>query len=563
MEFKTAIAQVPSVPGRLSENADLIISRIREARARNADLVVFPELALPGYLVMDLCFSQDFLNEQQKHIDRIAGWTKGTAAVVGFIRQEERPRPGGRPSLYNSALMMIDGEIAGHQDKILLPDCDIFDERRYFLAGDTHRVFNVKGKRTGIGICEDLWSAGYGKDPVGELKEMGCEILAAISASHFEIGKYDQRMRVIDSAVSRLRTPLVYANLAGSFDGFDGEVVFDGRSLAMNGDGSLLAMGREFEEDFLFVDPFKGAEIPRPSWPEVEEIYAALITGIRFYCSRHGFSRAIVGISGGIDSAVVAVLACEALGKQNVTGVSMPSRYSSDGARNDALKLAQNLGFNFVNVPVEKPFSAVVDLLREDPNFAALPEDVTEENIQPRLRMTILYALANKFGGIVLNTGNKTELALGYCTIYGDLAGGLAVIADLNKQRVYELAAYINDRAGTELIPASIITRQPSAELAAGQLDEQGMGAPPQVLAPLIDALVEGMSVREAQRVFKGEFDPALIEKSWRTMHANEWKRRQAAPCIRISPTASGHGRRVPLAHGFFERAGNCRTFDL
>lgn len=551
MEFKIAIAQAPTIPGMLPENADLIIERIREARSRGADLVVFPELALTGYLVMDLCFSQDFLNEQQKHLERVAVATKGTAAVVGFIRQEKRPRPGGRPSLYNSALLISDGEVLGHQDKILLPDYNIYDERRYFLAGNTQRVFSLKGKQIGVGICEDLWSTGYEKDPLGELKAMGSELFVTISASPYEIGKYEQRMRVIDSAVSRHHTPLIYANLFGSFDGFDGEVVFDGRSVGMSGDGSLLAMGREFEEDFIFFDPFKGPAVPRPAWSEVEEIFSALITGIRFYCSRHNFSRAIVGISGGIDSAVVAALACEALGRQNVTGVSMPSRYSSDGTRNDALKLAQNLGFNFINVPIEKPFAALLDLLREDPKFAALPEGVTEENIQPRLRMTILYALANKFGGIVLNTGNKTELALGYCTIYGDLAGGLAVIADLNKQRVYELAAYINDRAAAELIPASVITRAPSAELAAGQLDEQGMGAPPQVLAPLIDALVEGMSAREAQKIFKGKFAPALIEKSWRTLHANEWKRRQAAPGIRITRSAFGHGRRVPLAHGF------------
>lgn len=552
MKLKTAVAQIPSTPGRVGENLALILSRIEKAKAAGADLVVFPELSVPGYLAMDLCFNRAFLEEQKQAVDRIAEASRGIASVVGFIRREEGLlRPGGRPALYNSAAFINEGRVVGFQDKILLPDYNIFDEHRYFLSGVSQRVFSIKGIPVGIGICEDLWSKNYSRDPLKELRSLGSEIFINISASPFETGKFAQRLNVIIDAVQTHKVPLVYANLVGSYDGFDGEVVFDGRSVMISSDGSLLSIGKAFQEDLVFGDPFSDQPVSMPEWREIDEIHDALVTGIRSYFRRHGFTRAFIGISGGIDSAVVAALACTALGSDNVVGVTLPSRYSSDGTRADALKLCTNLGCVFRNFLIEKPFGALLEVLKEDPEFSALPEDVTEENIQPRLRMAILYALANKLGGIVLNTGNKTELALGYCTIYGDMAGGLGVVADLNKARVYELAACINEREGREVIPKSIINRPPTAELRAGQLDEHGMGAPPQILAPLVDALVEGMSYAEALERFQETFEPELIARTWKTLHSNEWKRRQASPGIRVTGSAFGHGRRVPLAHGF------------
>lgn len=551
MKLKIALAQVNTMPGRLAANAERIIAFIGKARTAKADLVVFPELALPGYLCMDLAFNQQFLDSQERALEAIAESTKGIAAIVGFIRQEREKRPGGRPSLFNSAAFLRDGAVIGVQDKILLPDYDIFDENRYFLSGSSQKVFETAGVRVGIGICEDLWSKGYSRDPIAELKRLGSDVIVTISASPYETGKLERRYQLVCETSARLQVPLVYTNLVGAFDGFDGEVVFDGRSMAVTPSGEMLTAGKSFEEDLLLFDPFRGQPVARPEYDQIAEINDALVLGIRSYFRRHGFSRAFVGVSGGIDSAVVAAIAVSAIGKENVTAVTMPSRHSSDATRKDALKLAKNLGIRLENIAIEKPYATVMEVLRESPEFKKMPEDVTEENIQPRIRMTVLYALANKFGGIVLNTGNKTELALGYCTIYGDMAGGLGVIADLNKERVYELAEYVNKVSGKEIIARSIIERPPTAELKAGQLDEQGMGAPPQVLSPLVDAIVDGMTFGEALRVFSDRFDADLIERTWKTIHANEWKRRQASPGIRISSRTWGLGRRIPMAHDF------------
>jgi len=551
--MKVAIAQITSLPGRIAENAAKISSFIKEGAKQGANLVVFPELSLPGYHTMDLAFNKAFLEAELEALDEIASQTKGTTttAIVGYIRPGEGQRAGGRPKLYNSAAVLSGGSIQGFQDKTLLPDYDVFDEFRFFIPGKERKLFTVNGFKIGIEICEDLWSTNYEVDPSVELSKLGAEIIVNLSASPFEVKKFDTRLSLIRGCVERSKLSFVYANLIGSFDAFDGEVVCDGRSIVMRNDGAVLGAGKAFAEDLFLVDLKSNSKSEPIKLNETEEIYEALVLGIREYCKRFGFKEAIVGLSGGIDSAVVAALAVKALGASNVMGVSMPSKFTSQGTKSDADALSKSLGITLKTIPIESAFDSVLSSLKSDSTFASLPENVAEENIQPRIRMTILFALSNKFGGVVLNTGNKTELALGYCTIYGDLAGGLGVLADVNKERVYALAKYINEREGRDLIIPSIIDRVPTAELRHNQTDEQGMGASPQKLSWLVDSIVDGLSLSEIKGKYSKDFEDHLIARTWKTVHANEWKRRQSAPGIRVTNKAFGHGRRIPMAHNF------------
>lgn len=551
--MKVAVAQITSLPGRIEENAAKISSYIKEAANLGATLVVFPELSLPGYHTMDLAFNRAFLEAELNALNEIAAQTKGTGvtAIVGYIRPGEGQRAGGRPKLFNSAAILSEGKIQGFQDKTLLPDYDVFDEFRFFIPGKERKLFTVNGLKIGIEICEDLWSSYYEVDPSIELSKLGAEIIVNLSASPFDVGKFNTRLSLIRDCVQKSKLSFIYANLIGSFDAFDGEVVCDGRSIVMRSDGSMLGAGKAFAEDLLLVDLRSNSKSEPKILTETEEIYEALVLGIREYCKRFGFKEAIVGLSGGIDSAVVAALAVKALGASNVIGVSMPSKFTSQGTKSDADSLSKSLGITLKTIPIENSFDSILSSLRSDTSFASLPENVAEENIQPRIRMTILFALSNKFGGVVLNTGNKTELALGYCTIYGDLAGGLGVLADVNKERVYSIAKYINQKEGRDLIIPSIINRAPTAELRLNQTDEQGMGASPQKLSWLVDSIVDGLSLSEIKAKYSSDFEDQLITRTWKTVHTNEWKRRQSAPGIRVTNKAFGHGRRIPMAHNF------------
>ncbi len=551
-DLKIGIAQVLTHPGKLSENESKIVEYIRKARHLGVDLIIFPELALPGYLVMDLAYNEVFLRELRCSLDRIRKESSGIDIVLGTIRWDETgQRPGGRPMLYNSAAFLSAGEIKGFQDKILLPDYDIFDEHRYFVSGSEFNIFESHDFKIGIEICEDLWSGLYAINPSRELCKRGSELLINISASPFEVGKLKQRSSLIMQIIKDYKVPFVYSNLVGSFDGFDGEVVFDGQSLVCSAKGTLVGVGKKFMEDLLICNIASQNEVLLPPSNEISDIHQALVCAIREYFNRHNFNCAIVGLSGGIDSSLVAALAVEALGKGNVIGISMPSKYTTSETERDAELVAKNLGIKFKTIPIKKSFDVMLCTLREDKTYGALPEDVSEENIQPRLRMTILYAQANKFNGVVLNTGNKTELALGYCTIYGDMAGGLGVLADISKERVYALSEYINKKVGSFLLPRTVIERAPSAELRPNQTDEEGMGARPQDLSQLVDSIVDGMTFYEAKKRYGDRFSDELIEATWRRINLNEWKRRQASPGIRVTHKAFGHGRRFPMGNDF------------
>lgn len=557
--YKVALAQIATYPGQIKGNTEKIIEHIKEAKEAGAKVVVFPELAIPGYGAMDLLFNRSYVDENIRALEKIRQESHGITVYVGFCDTDPtQKRPDGRPVLFNSAAIIRDGKIIGVQDKTLLPTYDIFDEARYFAKPRRSLVVEVDQINQGATICEDIWIAGYDRDPAKELKHKGAEFVANLSASPFNVGKFEDRAEVVKDTAVRTGLPVIYTNLVGCYDGFEGEIVFDGRSMVVAPNGKTIAFGKAFKEDLVLVDVFSNKELEIPKLSNVEELHDALVLGIREYFHRigraHGteLNKAIIGLSGGIDSAVVGALACEALGSCKVLGITMPSKYSSSETKGDAELLAQNLGMKFKTVPIAKEVAACEETLRADPEFKNLPEDVAEENIQARLRMINLMYYANKNRGLVLNTGNKTELALNNCTLYGDMVGGFSVLGDVDKDRVYELAEYINKRAGREVIPLTTITRPPSAELKPGQTDDMVMGAMPQVIAPMVrDIIEEGRSLTETIDLWKETFSPELILSTFRKIDDAEYKRRQSAPSIRVTPRSFGIGRRMPMSHGY------------
>lgn len=534
-----SIAQLRFIPGDVENNLKKITDAVVRAKQESKRIIIFPELALSGYFCLDKTFDCDFLGDQEKALHVIAKHTEGIMAIVGFMRWDKggEPRAGHRPQVYNSCAIIADGMIQGFQDKVLLPDFDVFDESRYFVSGKELKIFEYGGIKLGIHICEDMWFSGYDRNPCRELESKGADVLVNLSASPFDYQKEEEREITVRKLTTRL--PLVYCNLFGAYDGFEGEVLFDGRSFIYQNDSFFYAPG--FKEGiFCLTDLTVG------SVSEVERIFEGLIVGIKSYFERTNNQRAIIGLSGGVDSALVAVLAKEALGESNVLCVSMPTQYSSLGTREDARKIATHLNISFKEISIQKQFNEMLSLLQSDREYAALPANVAEENMQSRLRMVVLLAMSNKFGGLVLNTGNKTELALGYCTVYGDMAGALSVLGDVNKKQVYELCRFYNEKKKTEVIPDSILSRPPSAELAFNQTDAAGMGDEPQKIAQLVDDLISGVSVDEAH-ARHSNFSLTLVSSLEKKLHLNEWKRRQAAPAIRVSPKAFGHGRRFTL----------------
>lgn len=543
--MRILIAQINPTVGHLQGNTAKIISAISAGRQQQADLVLFPELALTGYPPCDFLLLPHFIDAVERSLEEIVKAAVGIACVVGVPRKN---LSGKGKSLYNSAAIIENGILLGFQDKMLLPTYDVFDEGRYFEPTTKISGWKVAGHRIGVTICEDIWEhsdlvkeTNYHRDPVLELKEEKCDYVLNLSASPYHLGKGLSRSSVCAKAVMALKVPLILCNQVGGND----SLIFDGYSLVFSADGQLIASGKEFQEELLLVDLTQAKPIPEREIDEEEELYRALVLGVRDYFGKSGFTRACLGLSGGIDSAVVACIAAEALGPSNVLGVSMPSRYSSVGSVVDAKALAIALKIGYHEIPIEMPFKSYLDLLT--PEFEGKPLDATEENLQARIRGAILMALSNKHGYVVLSTGNKSELAVGYSTLYGDMCGGLGVISDLTKRQVYALAEWIN-RNG-EVIPWGTIKKPPSAELRPNQRDSDSL-PDYAIVDAVVEAYVEEHASKE-QIAEKYGYPLEVVEALIQKIHRSEYKRRQSAPGLRVSPKAFSVGRYFPIVQGF------------
>jgi len=554
---RLALGQIDTTIGDFDANVEKITRVWRQAEAGGAHLLAVPELALCGYPPKDLLDRPAFQRSAALALGRLGARAGGTALLVGTFLPN--PRSTGKPFL-NAAVLLRRGRPPAVAFKSLLPTYDVFDEGRYFEPAVRPKLVSLGGERIGLTICEDLWNDKdfwrmrrlYRKDPGEELLRRGATLLLNVSASPFSEGKPRLRQRMLSRLARDGAVPVAYVNLVGGND----ELVFDGGSLVVDRTGRPCEAAPLFEESLLLVDLVRDSRgrtdvVPvsrsRPDhrWDDpVDALHGALVVGIRDYARKCGFRSAVLGLSGGIDSALVAALAAEALGPENVTGIALPSRYSSEGSLADARQLAENLGIRFETVPIEPLFTAARSAL--EPLFRGLPEDVAEENLQSRIRGLLLMAVSNKFGPLVLTTGNKSELAVGYCTLYGDMCGGLAPISDLPKMRVYALARHLNARAGRPLIPASSIEKPPSAELRPDQTDQDSL--PPY---PLLDRILERLVERNlsvAATVRQTGASRGLVEEISRKIDRAEYKRAQAAPGLKVSKKAFGSGRRLPIA---------------
>jgi NAD+ synthase (glutamine-hydrolysing) len=570
--FRIALAQINSTVGDLDGNVTKIRAGLEEARALGCQLVAFPELAVSGYPPEDLLFKSAFIEANLRALADLARAATGLTAVVGFVDK--------RDDIFNAAAVLHDGAVAGVYHKQYLPNYGVFDENRYFQAGTDAPVFTLGETPFAVNICEDIW---YPTGPTTRQALAGAELVITINASPYHAGKGHQRERMIATRAADDVVCLAFVNMVGGQD----ELVFDGGSLIVNERGELVARGRQFAEDFVVADldldtvfharlqdsrrrkeKQAAAEVARVALPSltppaarpvpprdvaplapVEEVYEALVLGTRDYVRKNGFTHVVIGLSGGIDSSLVAAIAVEALGKDNVTGVTMPSPYSSSGTRSDARRLARNLGIEFMSLPITPVFKAFKRTLATP--FKKLKEDVAEENIQARIRGTLLMALSNKFGWLVLTTGNKSEIAVGYSTLYGDMAGGFAVIKDVPKTLVYEVARHVNARAERAVIPQSVFDRAPSAELRPDQTDQDTL--PPY---PELDAILQAY-VEEDRRigdlVARG-FAEDTVRRVVRMVDVNEYKRRQGPIGVKITPRAFGRDWRLPIVNRFRER---------
>ncbi len=541
-KMKIAIAQMKSYQGDIQRNVKKTIEYVDMAKRRGAEIVVFPELAIPGYLSMDLFQNPRFIEANKRGLEKVVNHTNGISTIVGFADSQGKRGPGGKPIVYNSAAIIQDGKIIDVQDKTLLPEYDIFDESRYFVSSQRSRVVEIGGKKIGVQICEDMWDEDYEKKVTDDLVKLGADMIVNLSASPFYEGKFSQRIKEI----KRHNIPFVYANTVGVQDGYDGQVVFDGKSIATDLESRVIALGKAFEEDLIVFDvDAKNPEIKLRE-NEIEDLYNALVLGVKDYFEPFAEKKAIIGLSGGIDSALVAAIAKDALGKDRVRGIAMPSRYSSEHSLSDAKELAENLDISYYVAPIEKAHKAFSEIFADATGMQV--SGIADENIQARSRGNINMTFSNQFNDFVLSTGNKTEMALGYCTLHGDMAGGLSPIADVDKLKVYELARYVNEKAGREIIPKNTIEKPPSAELAPGQEDEIGLGAPYEVLAPLVNEIVEDGASRDE---LIGRYDSNLVDDSLRRVYNNEFKRRQANPGIKVTKKSFGIGRRIPMLHGW------------
>ncbi|MBL8191290.1 MAG: NAD+ synthase, partial [Acidobacteria bacterium] len=569
--IRIALAQINTTVGDFAGNTAKIVASIEQARQLGADIVAVPELALTGYPPEDLLLKPQFIAANRKALNEVISASKGIISIVGFVDRTT--------DIHNAAAVICDGELKAVYRKNFLPNYSVFDEYRYFDAGQSAPIFAYGDVLFGVNICEDIWYPG-GPTQVQALA--GAQLIINISASPYHAGKGIDRERMLATRAEDNAVALAYVNLVGGQD----ELVFDGQSLVINERGQIVARGKLFEEDLIVADinaervfkqrlhdprrrqerinvasqgitvehielPYSPVKKERPtlkeSWTETsairlpEEVYKALVVGTRDYVLKNGFKSVVIGLSGGVDSALVACVAVDALGAENVTCVFMPTRYSSSESARDAEQLAKNLGVAYHVVPIEDVFNQYLTML--DPVFAGTPMGIAEENIQARVRGNILMAVSNKFGSMVLTTGNKSELSVGYCTLYGDMCGGYAVIKDVPKMLVYELCQYLNQRNDQELIPEYILTRPPSAELREDQKDTDSL-PPYEVLDAILNFYVEQDLSLEA--IIAEGFDEATVRRIARLVDLNEYKRRQAAPGVRITPRAFGRDRRMP-----------------
>jgi NAD+ synthase (glutamine-hydrolysing) len=562
--LRVALAQLNLVVGDLEGNAARILETYERAEADGCDLVAFPELAITGYPPEDLLLRPAFVAQAQESMEKVAARTGRAVAVLGFPFLER--------DLYNAAAVCASGKVQGVYRKHILPNSTVFDEQRYFTASSTDGpLFNVAGTRVAVTICEDAWSPS---GPIITQAAGGAELVVNINGSPYYAGRLRERETMLSTRAADASVPIAYVNLVGGQD----ELVFDGGSIVFDEQGRLVARARQFTEDLLVVDidvrpTFRKrlldprgrwsapalpevkvsdahlgerGERPRvePELPPVREVYEALALGTRDYVVKNGFTDVVIGLSGGIDSSLVAAIAADALGPGRVLGVLMPSRFSSEGSVSDAEAVARNLDIRTVTVPIEAAHGAFLDMLAEP--FAGTEPGLAEENLQARIRGTVLMALSNKFGALVLTTGNKSELATGYSTLYGDMAGGFSVIKDVPKMLVYALARDRNERVGRDLIPESVLDKPPSAELRPDQRDSDSL-PDYTLLDPILEGYVEGdLSVAELE---EAGFDPDTVRKVARLVDRNEYKRRQAPPGVRVSPKAFGKDRRLPITN--------------
>ncbi|TWT43709.1 Glutamine-dependent NAD(+) synthetase [Phycisphaerae bacterium RAS1] len=544
--MKLALIQTNPTIGDIAGNTARIIERLADAERAGAELAVFPEQAIIGYPAKDLLLRREVIQANQAALARIAAACTRIAAIVGFA--EPTDRPFGRP-LYNAAALLSKGQIAAVRRKRLLPTYDVFDEARYFEPAGPQQPVEFRGVRLGLTICEDMWSQEelyarplYDCDPIRDVAAAGAETIINISASPYFIDKQPLRIELMAAHAKRSGVPIIFVNQVGGND----ELIFDGANCAIDRRGATIAQARAFDEDLLLVE--SDAADVRPARIEpipagVAGVHDALILGLRDYLRKCGFTSAVMGLSGGIDSAVVAALAAAALPPENVLGVAMPSRFSSDHSVADARALAVNLGIRFSQIPIEPVHRAYEQTMAEA--FAGRAADVTEENIQARVRGGILMALSNKFGSLLLTTGNKSELAVGYCTLYGDMCGGLAVISDVPKTMVYSLARHINARAGRDVIPHGSLSKPPSAELRPNQTDQDSL-PPYEVLDEILRRYEE--QLQSVDEMVAAGADRAAVERVVRLIQSSEYKRQQAAPGLKVTSRAFGFGRRMPIA---------------
>ncbi|OHD69593.1 MAG: NAD+ synthase [Spirochaetes bacterium RBG_16_49_21] len=545
--MRIALAQINPTIADIAGNKEKIISFIKRARSHDADIVVFPEMATIGYPPMDLLENPKLVADNLAAIKEIADHTKGISIICGYVE----PNNEKSPPLYNAAAFMRNGEIISRHYKTLLPTYDVFDEDRYFSSCTEQTVVKHMERSIGVTVCEDIWNAldldenkftdnrRYDIDPVKILVDKKSDMIISINASPFMRGKNRFKRMMLSEIARKNSLTVVYVNQVGGND----SLVFDGNSVVYNHRGKLIGHARPFEEDLAVVDDSSETEI-KIREDEIEEIHRALILGIHDYVHKCGFRKVVIGLSGGIDSALTAVLAVQALGPENVTGVTMPSIYSSAGSIEDSRALAANLGIRLETIPIRELF----DRYRTDlaSVFERKKEDVTEENIQARIRGNLLMAISNKEKSLVLSTGNKSELAMGYCTLYGDMSGGLAAISDLPKTLVYELAGHIN--AKWKMIPEACFTKPPSAELRENQKDQDTL-PPYEILDRILDLYIEDR--KSAEEIVSAGFPEELVRKILHTININEYKRRQAAPGIKVTAKAFGVGRRIPIAQRF------------
>ncbi|MCK5580761.1 MAG: NAD+ synthase [Candidatus Omnitrophica bacterium] len=555
--MRIAIAQINTTVGDLCANHEKAVLFMNKAKDQGADIVVFPEMTICGYPPEDLLYKNHFIKDNIKALKSFVQNVSGITAVIGFVDQNKDGKA------YNAAAVIKDKKIYGVHHKHCLPNYGVFDEKRYFVKGGTSAVFAIGETVFGVNICEDIWEeVGPYKDQV----KKGAKVLINLSSSPYDVGKTAQRQKLLCRRAKENNVFVCYANGVGGQD----ELVFDGESLVVDPDGKVIASGKPFEQDLILVDlvvqnkkrrkadvviPFKEKKGMLPAlekhiyqnMSQDERIYKALILGTRDYVKKNGFEKVVIGLSGGIDSALVAVIACKAIGKENVIAISMPSQFTSEGTRSDAKELAGNLGIEFYEIPVKSVYDAYEDILKD--SFKGKKPNVAEENIQARIRGNILMAFSNKFGWLVLTTGNKSEFAVGYCTLYGDMTGGFAVIKDVPKTKVYDIARFINIQEGGWILP-TIISRPPTAELRENQKDQDSLPAY-DILDPLLKGYVE--EHQSLAKMLKINKDKDLIKNVIKKVDFSEYKRRQAPPGIKITLRAFGKDWRLPITNKYKE----------